>query len=167
MHSEAKQPPIARWSAGGWLPRMPDSLEQLDLLLLTVARRRKVHRDGIRFEGYRYLDLTLAAYVGECVTIRYDPRDLGEIRVYHHDRFLCRAICPELAEHTLSLKDLQVARNARRRALRAAIQQRRAHADALLGPALDPTPLADPPPAAEHHDHPTRPRLRLRLYRAQ
>jgi putative transposase len=167
VHSETKQPPIARWSAGGWLPRMPDSLEQLDLLLLTVARPRKVHRDGIRFEGYRYLDLTLAAYVGERVTIRYDPRDLGEIRVFHHDRFLCRAICPELAEHTLSLKDLQAARNARRRALRAAIQQRRAHADALLTPALDPTPLAGPGPAAEHDDHPTRPRLRLRLYRAQ
>lgn len=28
-------------------------------------------RDGIRFCGLRYLDLTLAAYVGEPVTIRY------------------------------------------------------------------------------------------------
>jgi putative transposase len=165
QHSETKQPPTARWSSGGWLPRMPDSLEQLDLLLLTVARPRKVHRDGIRFEGHRYLDLTLAAYVGERVTIRYDPRDLGEIRVFHHNRFLCRAICPELAEHTISLKDLQAARNARRRALRAGIQQRRAHADALLAPALDAVQRLDEPPAAEPDDHSTQPRLRL--YRAQ
>ena len=161
VHSETKHPPTARWSAGGWLPRMPDSLEQLDLLLLTVARPRKVHRDGIRFEGHRYLDLTLAAYVGERVTIRYDPRDLGEIRVFHHDRFLCRAICPELAEHTISLKDLQAARNARRRALRAGIQARRAHADTLLAPALDALQRPDEPLAAERDDHTSRPRLRL------
>jgi len=43
-----------------------------------VAKPRMVHRDGIRFQGLRYLDPTLAAYVGEPVTIRYDPRDVGE-----------------------------------------------------------------------------------------
>jgi putative transposase len=35
---------------------MPESLEALDLLLLTVATPRKVHRDGIRCHGLRYLD---------------------------------------------------------------------------------------------------------------
>ena len=40
---------------------MPDSLEQLDLLLLTVAKPRKIHPDGIRFQGLRYLDPLLAA----------------------------------------------------------------------------------------------------------
>ena len=59
-HSETKMAPLARWAAGGWLPRMPDSLEQLDLLLLAVAKPRIVHRDGIRFAGLRYLDLTAA-----------------------------------------------------------------------------------------------------------
>jgi Mu transposase, C-terminal len=63
-HSETGQAPQARWEAGGWLPRLPESLEQLDLLLLTVATARRVHQDGIRFEGLRYLDLTLAGYVG-------------------------------------------------------------------------------------------------------
>lgn len=77
---------------------MPDSLEQLDLLLLTVARPRKIHPDGVHFQGLRYLDLVLAAYVGESVTIRYDPRDLAEIRVFHNEKFLCRAICPEVAD---------------------------------------------------------------------
>ncbi len=113
-HSETGQPPVLRWSAGGWLPRMPKSLEQLDLLLLTVARPRLVHRDGVHCHGLRYLDLTLSAYVGEQVSVRYDPRDLAEIRVYHQGAFLCRAVAPELAAATISLKDLQTARTRRR-----------------------------------------------------
>ena len=85
-HSETGEPPQARWEAGGFLPRLPESLEQLDLLLLTVAKSRKVRPDGIHFQGLRYLDLTLAAYVGESVIIRYDPRDMAEIRLFHHHR---------------------------------------------------------------------------------
>jgi putative transposase len=53
-------------------------------LLLNVARSRRVQQDGIRFQGLRYLNL--AAYVGEDVTIRYDPRDAANcrgLRVYH------------------------------------------------------------------------------------
>jgi putative transposase len=136
-HSETREPPAKRWLAGGWLPRMPESLEQLDLLLLTVAKPRIVHRDGIRFQGQRYLDLTLAAYVGEPVTVRYDPRDLGEIRVFHDGRFLCRAVSPELADRTISLRELQAARTAQRRALRTQLQQRRSLADALYPLAID------------------------------
>jgi putative transposase len=71
---------------------MPDSLEQLDLLLLTVAKPRKIHPDGIHFQGLRYLDPVLAAYVGDTVIIRYDPRDMAEIRVFTGTGFLCRAI---------------------------------------------------------------------------
>ena len=82
VHSETGQPPQARWKSRH-LPRLPESLEQLDLLLLTVAKPRKIHPDGIRFQGLRYLDPVLAAYVGETVIIRYDPRDLAEIRVFH------------------------------------------------------------------------------------
>jgi putative transposase len=36
-----------------------------------------VHQDGIRFLGMRYIDPTLAAYVGEGVLLRYDPRDVA------------------------------------------------------------------------------------------
>jgi putative transposase len=63
VHSEIQCQPAERWEAGGFVPRMPESAEQLDLLLLTVAKTRRVHQDGIRFQGYRYLDATLAAYV--------------------------------------------------------------------------------------------------------
>lgn len=52
------------------LPRMPDSLEQLDPLLTHVAKMRKVRRDGVHFHGLRYIATTLAAYVGESVTLR-------------------------------------------------------------------------------------------------
>ncbi len=61
---------------------MPETLEELDALLVMVAKPRMVHRDGIHFDGLRFFSPTLAAYVGEPVTIRYDPRDLGEIRVF-------------------------------------------------------------------------------------
>ena len=93
---------------------MPDTVEALDLLLLTVATPRRVHRDGIRCHGLRYLALTLAAYVGEEVTVRYDPRDLAEIRVFHQGSYLCVAVSPELAAASISLKDLQTVRNRRR-----------------------------------------------------
>jgi putative transposase len=131
---------------------MPESLEQLDLLLLTVAKPRQVHQDGIRFQALRYIDPTLAAYVGESVTIRYDPRDMAEIRVYHKDRFLCRAVCQELAGETVSLKDIARARNRRKRELQQVITARRSLVDQVLaspfGSPLSPEPLPLPAPVA-------------------
>ena len=111
---------------------MPDSLEQLDLLLLTVAKPRKVRRDGIRFLGQRYMDPTLAAYVGESVVLRYDPRDVAEVRVFYQDRFLCRAICQELAGATVPLRDIMKARNRHRRELRQILQDREQVVESLL-----------------------------------
>jgi putative transposase len=131
---------------------MPASLEQLDLLLLTVAKPRQVHQDGIRFHALRSIDPTLAAYVGEAVTIRYDPRDMAEIRVYHHDCFLCRAVCQELASETVSLKDSARARNRRKRELRKIIAARRSLVDQVLTlpsvSPLSPEPLPVAPPVA-------------------
>jgi len=116
--------PLKAWRGQGWLPRMPDSLEALDLLLVMVAQSRMVRRDGVHFQGLRYMDPTLAAYVGEPVTIRYDPRDIAEIRVFHRNRFLCRAMNPEHAGRTVTLKDIQTARARHRRSLRTAINAR-------------------------------------------
>lgn len=153
-HSETRQPPQARWDASGFLPHLPESLEQLDMLLLTVAKARKVHPDGIHFLGRRYLDTTvLGEYVGEAVTIRYDPRDVAEIRIFHNDRFLCRAICPELAAQTIGIKDITAARNARRRGLAHGLKQRASVVDRLIAvhQSAEPKPAAPPestPPAA-------------------
>jgi len=116
--------PQVRWEADSFLPRLPESLEELDLLLLTVAKTRRVRRDGIYFQCLRYMDPTLADYVGEDVVIRYDPRDMAEIRVFYANTFLCRAVCQELAGQTVSLKEIQHARNRRRQELRKAIKDR-------------------------------------------
>jgi putative transposase len=126
VHSETKCQPAERWERGGFLPRMPDSLERLDLLLLTVAKTRRVQQDGIRFQGQRYIDSTLAAYVKEEVLIRYDPADMAVIHVFYQDRFLCRAICQELSGHTISLKEIEKARSERRKQVRAGLTTRAA-----------------------------------------
>jgi putative transposase len=126
VHEETKCKPAERWEAGGFVPRMPESLEQLDLLLLTVAKTRRVQQDGIRFQGYRYIDPTLAAYVKEDVLIRYDPADMAEIRTFYQDRFVCRAICQELAGSTVSLKEIEKARTERRKQVKAGLSSRAA-----------------------------------------
>ena len=130
--AETKTPPAERWEANGFLPRMPESLEQLDLLLIQVAKSRRVHRDGIHFHGLRYISPTLAAYVGESVTLRFDPRDMGEIRVFHDEAFLCRAVSADLAGETVPLREIIRARNRRRRELRAVLKDRQQAVETLL-----------------------------------
>lgn len=124
FQEEIRSAPQARWEESGFLPQMPESLEQLDLLLLSVAKGRRVQQDGIHFQGQRYCDTTLAAYVGEDVTIRYDPRDLAVIRVFYQGRFLCRAICAEFAGEHISLKEVIQARTQQRNRVRQGIKDR-------------------------------------------
>ncbi len=132
LHGETKAAPQERWESNGFIPRIPETLEQLDLLLLTVAKLRRVHQDGIHFQGFRYMNVNLAGFVGEHVVVRYDPRDLAEIMVYNNNNFLCRAVCAELANQTLTLKSLVKARNDRRKELRTAITSRSAIVDRFL-----------------------------------
>jgi putative transposase len=70
--------------------------------------------------------------VGEDVTIRYDPRDMGEIRVFYKDHFLCSAVSAELAGETISLRDITRARDQRRRELRTILHDRQRVVDSLL-----------------------------------
>lgn len=153
QHPEIGTSPHDRWLADGWLPRMPTDLSELDLLLVDVAKPRIVHRDGIHFQGLRYLDPLLAAYVREPVTIRYDPRDITEIRVFHHGRFLCKAINPDHIGDTVTLKDIDAARRAHRRRLRSQVNERIAVAVAATQ-----QPVSTAPP------EPRPPRSRLRTY---
>jgi putative transposase len=158
-HSATHQAPQTRWEAGGFLPQMPESLERLDLLLLTVPKTRRVTRDGIRFMGLRYVDTTLAAYIGEDVVLRYDPRDVAEVRLFHQDRFLCRAICQELAGATVTFREIATARTRRRRELRQTLDERRRVVDSLLeakrGSPVEPAPPPSPP---------TEPPVKLKRY---
>jgi putative transposase len=132
QNAETKMPPAERWQTNGFLPRMPDSLEQLDLLLIQVAKARQVRPDGIHFQNLRYISTTLAAYVGETVTLRIDPRDMAEVRVFHEGKFLCRAVCAELAGDTVPLREILRARNRRRRELRGVLRDRQAAVNKLL-----------------------------------
>jgi len=150
-HSETGQAPRERWVAQGFIPRMAESLEQFDLLLLTVAKSRRVQRDGISFQSMRYVDPVLAAYVGETVTVRYDPRDLGEIRLFHTGQFLCRAICPELAGEIVSSREIIRARGQRLKGLRQDLADRNQAVKTLMalrgGEPVVPAPVAPEPPA--------------------
>jgi putative transposase len=162
-HSETHEVPASRWAASGFIPRIPASPDELDLLLLTAAATRKVQRDGIQFASTRYVSPILVAYVGEQVTVRYNPRDVGEIRVYLGDDFLCRAIAPELAADEISLEELQSARAQRRRDLKQQLRQRRTLADALPAD----TRYTPPPDTADTEPAPPEPaptRHGLRLY---
>jgi putative transposase len=123
-HRELKDSPKKTWIGDGWLPRMPETLDELDGLLLTVPKHRTVQRDGIHFQGQRYLSPTLAPFVGRPVTIRYDPRDISEIRVYDHDTFVCVAVDEAHPNQRLSLQEIETARRARRRQLRKDINER-------------------------------------------
>lgn len=127
---------------------------------MSVATARVVHRDGIRFQGLRYLDATLADYVGRAVTIRYDPRDITEIRVFIDDRFLCRAISPDWAGPAITLKDVQAARVAHRRAMRARLTAGRSAVAEYL-PRGAPEPKYTPKVSAPHpaRTEPARPPL--------
>ncbi len=161
VHREIGAVPSVAWLAEGWLPRMPESLDDLDLLLISVVKPRVVRRDGIHFEGLRYLDETLAAYVGEWVTIRYDPRDLAEVRVFYSNAFLCRAINQEHSDQTISLKDIQAARVTRRRALRGQINERLTHVSDFVPHVVPELPAAA---AAAKPTAPVR-KPALRVYR--
>lgn len=123
-HPEIRATPHTAWTGDGWLPRLPATLDELNLLLLTVAKPRIVHRDGVHFQGLRYVSPLLAAYVREPVIVRYDPRDITEIRIFHKNQFICKAVDPDHETSTLTLKDIQAARSARRRELRGQISQR-------------------------------------------
>ena len=164
--AETKIPPAERWEANGFLPRMPDSLEQLDLLLIQVAKARQVRADGIHFQSLRYISTTLAAYVGETVTLRFDPRDMAEIRVFHEDKFLCRAVCAELAGATVPLREILRARNRRRRELRGVLRDRQTAIDTLLDLKRgELTGKEDAPPTPANKPAAKRPVPALKRYR--
>lgn len=162
VHGEIGQTPLAAWQDGGFLPRSPESLDELDILLVMLAKPRCVRRDGIHFQGLRYSDPVLAAYVGETVIIRYDPRDITELRIFHHDRFLCRVISEEHATEVVTLKDIEAARGEHRRMLRATINERVARVADLLPVRRQPArAVAQPEPP------PSPARRKLRVYQEE
>ena len=124
-----------------------------------------MQRDGSHCHALRYFSITLAPYVGEPVTIRYDPRDLAEIRVYHRDKFLCRAVSPDIASVTVSLQDLQTARNQRRRELRQQLTARRSLVELLTQPHPSAVRRSETPKKSPAAGSASKTGTRLKLYR--
>jgi putative transposase len=123
-NEDLNESPFERWKAAAIIPRMPETQEALDLMLLHVGKPRKVHRDGIRFMTFRYFDLPLSKYVKEEVSIRYDPRDMSEIFVYADGKFVCKAFCKELEGKETSLREIKIERARRKKEVKAAVLER-------------------------------------------
>ena len=115
------------------------------------------------FQNFLYTEPTLAAYVGEEVTIRYDPRDLAEIRIYYKSSFLCRAVCQELADQTITLKEIIKARQRRKRELRETIDKRKSLLDTILETPQERTYQTNKP-ENESENKTKAPRHNLKLY---
>ncbi len=124
IHSTTKATPTELWNKHQIIPRMPESIEKLNLLLLRPKKLRVVQRDGIHFCGLKYFHPNLAAYVGECIMIRYDPSDLGEIWVYDQNQFICKAVCDELQDQNISYKELKSTKVNRRSQLKQQIKDK-------------------------------------------
>jgi len=57
---------------------------------------------------------------------------MAEIRVFHQDKFLCRAVCTKLAGETVPLREILRARNRRRLEPRGVLRDRQAAVNTLL-----------------------------------
>ena len=131
--------PFQRWQGdGSFLPQMPSSLEDLDNLMMHIDKMRRIQRDGIHFMSLRYASIILVAFVGEQVTIRYDPRDLAEIKVYFADgSFLCKAVCQDIADLTISLRELLSARKTVKKQLDGQIKDSKHLLRSLVAPCIE------------------------------
>lgn len=124
IHNSTKERPIALWNKHQIIPQMPESIEKINLLLLSTKKSRTVQRDGIHFSGLRYFHPNLVAYVGECITIRYDPSDSGEIWVYEQNKLICKAVCEEFQDQRISYEELKKIRIIRKKELKKEIKSK-------------------------------------------
>lgn len=114
---------IGRWEAGriAQLPLLGD--RELDLCLMR-RDQRKVYRSGyVQFANLTYQGEHLAAYAGESVILRYDPRDITTVLVYQmkgsKEEFLTRAHAQGWETESLSYAEAQAISERKREAGRA------------------------------------------------
>lgn len=132
-HKGIKTPPMVAWAEGKCLPRLPESLDALDLMLHKVGRPRRMWQDGIRFKTRRYSHLLLTQSIGQEFTVRYDPRDLSSIWIYEDEgKLLCKAVSADLLESEMEPGDL-IAKNSRiKKELKKKIKDKNTAADAFV-----------------------------------
>lgn len=124
IHSTTGKTPIVLWNKQQIIPQMPDSIDKLNLLLLTAKKFRIVQRDGIRFAGFRYFHPNLIAYIGESIIIHFDPNDLSEIWVYEQNQLICKAVCEEFQDQSITYEELKKLRTNRKKELKQEIKSR-------------------------------------------
>jgi putative transposase len=114
---------IGRWEAGriAQLPLLGE--RELDLCLMR-RDQRKVYRSGyVQFANLTYQGEHLAAYAGETVILRYDPRDITTVLIYQvkgsKEEFLTRAHAQGWETETLSYREAQAISERKREAGRA------------------------------------------------
>lgn len=76
---------IDRWEAGLLKEPVKIPERQLDICLMKQTRRT-IYRGGyLQFENWTYQNEELAAYPGETVVLRYDPRNITTVLVYRSE----------------------------------------------------------------------------------
>ncbi|MGI0488619.1 transposase [Pantanalinema rosaneae CENA516] len=111
---------LGRWEAGriAQLPLLGE--RELDLCLMRRDQRR-VYRSGyLQFASLTYQGEHLAAYAGETVILRYNPRDITTVYVYqlqnNQEVFLTRAHAMGWETELLSYREAQALSERRRAA---------------------------------------------------
>ncbi|MBE9227253.1 Mu transposase C-terminal domain-containing protein [Phormidium sp. LEGE 05292] len=110
-----------RWEAG--LPALPSLVEERELdICLMKKTRRTIYKGGyLSFENLMYRGDSLAAYAGESVILRFDPRDITTVWVYllgttGKEEFLAAAHAMDLETEQLSFEDNKAASRKLRKA---------------------------------------------------
>jgi putative transposase len=137
VHSETKMSPAEYWATH--CLAMPADERRLDVLLLEPTRR-KVIKQGIKFDNRVYWHADLAQIVGEEVSIRADTRyeTPDEIEVYFQNRWLCTAFALDSARgRAISREETTTAQRSQRQRIRRTIDEGRAiqnATDAAISP---------------------------------
>jgi putative transposase len=132
IHGTTKETPVTLWNKNHIIPQMPESIDRLNLLLLTTRKSRIVQRDGIHFSNLRYFHPNLVAYVGEPITVRFDPSDLSEIWVYEQNQLICKAVCEQYQDQNISYEELKKIRTNRKKELKHEINTSLTNANLII-----------------------------------
>jgi len=120
VHSETGRAPVEYWEDTVRL-RLPESEDELNLLLLKYDKSCKVRNTGIKFtlQGvrHRFWSPELADYFKREVRLRYNPEDMDSVLVYcaATGEFLCEAFDMHSDTPRYTIEDIKRTRSQYRR----------------------------------------------------
>jgi len=117
VHSELGETPLQRWCSDA-TPLWVVAPEALRWMLMGDTERT-INKDGVHFEGLRFIAPELNGLVGEKVQVRYMPHDLRQIEIFRGDHWLATAypqgmLSPEQRDAVLARRRADAAELARR-----------------------------------------------------